>query len=175
MAGKVIMVVILILVVAFGIFIYQVAAHPKSFGLPSWLGVNGSSSAFNFTLSSPHGAQGPQGLPSVPQVQPTSQTSPAQTVITSPASSSVPVIDPSQIPAGFTLAQLSPYFHQVRFENISAGSPIFMDRSFSTITSTQTRTSTLPAGRSRRRKAGNIFLKRWISTTRLGSRQRVIL
>jgi hypothetical protein len=115
MIGKVITVIIIVVVLGLGVFVYQVAVHPKALGLPSWFGTIASSSAFNFSLSSQHPSAVPEELP------PATQTPPPQTVITSPASSSVPVIDPSQIPAGFTVAQLSPYFHQIRLESISAG------------------------------------------------------
>jgi hypothetical protein len=40
-----------------------------------------------------------------------------------PQGDNVPRIDPGEIPAGFTLGQLSPYFHKVRIAHVSPGSP----------------------------------------------------
>lgn len=117
MIGKSITIIFIIIAIGLGIFVYQIATHPMSIGLPSWSGGSASSSLFNFSLSSPHGPTGPQGIPPI--------SSSSQTIITSPASSSQPVIDPSQIPAGFTLAQLSPYFHQIRFGGVSAGTSYY--------------------------------------------------
>jgi tetrahydromethanopterin S-methyltransferase subunit B len=121
MAAKIITVVFIILAIGLGIFVYQVAVHPKSVGMSSWFGMSASSSLFNFQLNSLHAVQGPAGLPPAQQ----------QTVITSASptsgsgSTAAPTIDPSQIPPGFTLSQLSPYFHQVRFSSISAGTTNF--------------------------------------------------
>jgi len=44
------------------------------------------------------------------------------TVISSAPTSSASSVNPADIPAGFTAAQLSPYFHDVRFLGVSAGS-----------------------------------------------------
>lgn len=40
-----------------------------------------------------------------------------------PAPPISPAIDPAEIPAGFTLSQLSPYFHKVRFSNLWPAPP----------------------------------------------------
>lgn len=117
MVGKIITVIIIVLVLGFGVFVYEVATHPQAMGLPSWLGITASSSAFSFGLSS----QGPTRVP--PTLPPASPSN--GTIITSPGSSSTPAIDPSQIPAGYSLAQLSPYFHQIRLGGVSVGSAYY--------------------------------------------------
>jgi hypothetical protein len=119
MVGKVIAVIGIVILLGLGVFIYQVATHPQLLALPSFFNVSTSSSIFNFSLSSSHGPVGPQGLP---PVVPSTST---QSIITTPASSSQPVIDPSQIPAGFTVAQLSPYFHLIRFGGVTAGTSYY--------------------------------------------------
>jgi hypothetical protein len=117
MVGKIIVIIVIVLLLGFGVFIYEVIAHPHAMGLPSWFGAAASSSMFNFSLSSQRPAQGPPELP--PAVPSTT------TIITAAGSSSTPAVDPSQIPAGYTIAELSPYFHQVRFGGISAGTAYY--------------------------------------------------
>jgi hypothetical protein len=119
MIGKIVIIIVIVLVIGLGVFIYQIATHPNLVGSPSWLSAIASSSAFNFSLSSQKAPVGPKGLP------PAAPTQPQQAAIIAPASSSVPAIDPSQIPAGFTIAQLSPYFHQIRIGGVSAGTSYY--------------------------------------------------
>ncbi len=115
MIGKIVGIIGIVLLLALGVFLYQVVMHPAASGIPSsWFHGVASSSAFNFSLGSSHVAQGPSGLPAA-----------TGTYLASPSSTGAPAIDPSQIPAGYTLAELSPYFHQIRLGSVSAGTSYY--------------------------------------------------
>ena len=45
-----------------------------------------------------------------------------------PQSGAQPTVNPSEIPSGFTINQLSPYFHKVRLGSVSAGSSWYVGR-----------------------------------------------
>lgn len=116
MIGKIVGIIGIVLLLALGVFVYEVATHPAASGLPSsWFHGTSNSSWFSVSVTSPHVAQGPSGI--------SPSTGTGSSVITSASSTTggAPAIDPSQIPAGYTLAQLSPYFHQIRLGSISAG------------------------------------------------------
>lgn len=112
--------IILLALVGLGtaLFVYNIGTS-GTVKLPSWF-TTGSSSPFSF-------APGRSGIvgPATPQGPATGQGGQGQTTIAAPPSTSITVdlsmINPTEIPAGFTAAQLSPYFHEVRFGGVSAG------------------------------------------------------
>ena len=114
MPGKIAVILFIIVLLGVGLFIYHISSAPKtSSGFASWFSV-GSSSIFNY------GAGGADvTLPSITSVN----TPPQQTTISAPQSGNgtTQVINPQDIPTGFTLSQLSPFFHEVRIGGTSIG------------------------------------------------------
>jgi hypothetical protein len=119
MNGKII-VFIIILIVALGIGLYLYSSGTFANGLKGFDSlVSTSSSTFSFfsfgSSTIVHGPSTPVG-PSAPQ----------QTTISAPSSGgssgsgTTSGINPANIPAGYTAAQLSPYFHKVLFGGVSA-------------------------------------------------------
>ena len=74
----------------------------------SFLGISGSKTPVGPSISSP-----------VQQPQPTGISAPTT------GSGATATINPADIPAGYTAAELSPYFHEVRFAGVSAGTPYY--------------------------------------------------
>ncbi len=85
------------------------ASH--SFSLNSFWSLLGVSGGFHAPTSS--------SLPTSP-TQPTTISASSSGVLGS--NTSAPAINPAEIPAGYTAAQLSPYFHDVQFGSVSAAS-----------------------------------------------------
>jgi hypothetical protein len=97
------------------------------FPAPSSTGASsaGTSSLSSFwdALGFSGGSHAPIGpsLPAAPAQQTTIST-PSSGVPGSNATATTTAINPAEIPAGYTAAQISPYFHEVLFENISPAS-----------------------------------------------------
>jgi hypothetical protein len=107
MGAKIIILLFLVVVIGVGIYVFRsgVVGDALSHLTGSF---HFSSSTFILTPS-----RGPGGYYSNPAAAAPPKPLP---------SNATPTINPADIPAGFTAAQLSPYFHQVRFGGISAGS-----------------------------------------------------
>ena len=137
-------VVIVLVLISFGaaIFLFHLGTM-GGLKLPSWSGFN-SSTRFSFFPG-----QTAVTLPVIPQG---ASSEFSGTTINSPGSApqSSPslTVDPStipiaEIPEGFTAAQLSPYFHEVRFGGVSVGTyyyygTITLDASFANYNATGT-------------------------------------
>jgi hypothetical protein len=115
--------VILFIVVLLGVGVYLINSGVLTTGFN---GINSlitphssstSSSFFNFNFGSSSNFFGPSS--------PTGPTLP-QTIIAAPTPvPTASVINPADIPKGFTAAQLSPYFHEVRLGGVSAGTAYY--------------------------------------------------
>ena len=120
-AWKITIIAIVVILLGVGIFLFHLGTTGLS-GLPTF-SLFGGSVHFSFVP----GQQGPTGpvIASAPagSSQTTIGTAPKQpsTAITIVPSS----VDPAQIPAGFNTAQLSPYFHEVRFQSVSPGTSYY--------------------------------------------------
>ncbi|MDR3582002.1 MAG: hypothetical protein P4L67_01880 [Candidatus Pacebacteria bacterium] len=118
---KVAIIAFVVIVLGAGVFVFHMATS-GGIALPSFLKI-GSSTSFSFSP----GGNGPTGPVSAPGSSSGSSGASGTTVGTPngqvPASLTVDpsTIDASQIPAGYTKAQLSPYFHEVRFGGVSVG------------------------------------------------------
>jgi hypothetical protein len=130
-AVKIAIIVLIVVTLGAGLFLY----HFETTGglkIPSLFTLS-SSTHFSFFPGQKAitGPVTPAGAPS---------TAPNQTTVGASGSSSVSggavqpstsiTVDPStinaaEIPAGFTVAQLSPYFHEVRFESVSPGTSYY--------------------------------------------------
>lgn len=130
MGAKIRFIIIVIVVLGIGLYLYSSGMLVKGLKqidalIPTSSSTNfftqGSSSLSSFwnSLGFSGGSHVPVG-PSLPPAQ--------QTMIGAPASgvggdnASAPTINPAEIPAGYTAAQLSPYFHDVQFGSVSAPS-----------------------------------------------------
>jgi hypothetical protein len=101
--------IIIILIIALGVGVYLYTSGAFVHGLKDFNSLIDTSSTFSlFDFGSSTVAQGPSAPigPSTPGRQAT---------INAPTA-----VNPADIPAGYTAAQLSPYFHEVRFGTISA-------------------------------------------------------
>ncbi len=120
MGEKIWIIIIIIVALGIGFYLYSsgVAGHALGdFGsvlsFPSSTHLFGASSStstsfWSFNFSAPY-------VPTVPPGQSTITAPPAPPSLTNNP------VDPADIPAGFTAAQLSPYFQEVRFGDVSAG------------------------------------------------------
>ena len=131
MGGKIWFVIIIIVALGIGLYLYSSGAF-----ISGVRGVNaffpaptstGASHAGSSSLSAFWNDLGFSGN-SHPPIGPTIPVAPAQpTTISAPSSggggsnATAPAINPAEIPAGYTASQLSPYFHDVLFEGVSAG------------------------------------------------------
>lgn len=77
-----------------------------------------------FTLTRPGAtSSAPAGyVYSPPKYQPKPYSAPAPTPTPTPTSATTSSINPYDIPQGYTLAQLSPYFHKIRIGSLYSGS-----------------------------------------------------
>ncbi len=124
MGGKIVFIIIAIVGLGLGLYLYSsgalvtgfngfntlVSMHPGSGSSTS----NGSSSSSGSFWSFLGASNKPPVGPSFPPGE--------QPVITAPHTTATTTINPANIPAGFTAAQLSPYFQKVRFAGVSAAS-----------------------------------------------------
>ena len=110
MGGKIWFIVMVIIALGLGLYLYSSGAFVN--GLKSFNSLISASSTFSFfDLNSSTVAHGPSA--------PIGPPPPDQHAIA--PSSVAPTINPADIPAGYTLAQISPYFHEVLFGTVSAG------------------------------------------------------
>jgi hypothetical protein len=114
---------IFVVIIIAGIILYVLTSGVllKGFSALSSLMPNSTSSAgfslFHFGSSTPFGPPnifGPSPTPSVPP--------PSSPTITGSSANAIP---PSEIPAGYTAAQLSPFFHQVHLAGVSAANAYY--------------------------------------------------
>jgi hypothetical protein len=129
---KIAVIALILLALGVGIFLFHLGTT-GGFALPSWSGFS-SSTQFSF-LPGQHATT----LPVIPQGSPSEFSGTTISAAGGSAgsggsgaaqpSTSI-TIDPStisaaNIPAGFTAAQLSPYFHEVRFGSVSPGTSYY--------------------------------------------------
>jgi hypothetical protein len=130
--GKVVFIIIIIVALGVGLYLYSSGAFANGVkGVDALLPAptsTGSSSASSSSWSSFWNTLGFSGGSHAP-IGPSLPAAPAQqTTIGAPSSgasgsnAAVAAINPADIPAGYTAAQLSPYFHDVLFGSISAAS-----------------------------------------------------
>jgi hypothetical protein len=131
--GKVLIVIIIILVLAAGLYVYHLGASGKLTFTSLFPNSSSSSSSpfsliplFRSTETGPQGPAGPSGGGGT-YIGPTQSGGSGSAAGTASAPSIT--IDPSTIPAseiptGFTAAQLSPYFREVQFAGVSAGNAV---------------------------------------------------
>ncbi len=107
MGGKIAFMFVMIIVAGIGLYLYQSGAIGNGFNFLNSLSTRTSTTPTYFSSSPSSGSGGtkPPPQPSPPPPPPT------------PA----PYMNPADIPPGYTVAQLSPYFHIVRFGSISPG------------------------------------------------------
>ena len=137
MGGKIKAILIAVVVIGVAVYIYNSGIFSKGAdGLGSLLSFPSSSStaASSSASSSERSSSSSSaswlswfGIGNGPAVGPSIPPGPPPTTIESPGSAGqAPVaINPANIPAGFTLAQLSPYFGEVNFGGVSAGSAYY--------------------------------------------------
>ncbi len=115
MGGKIGFIIIIIIALGLGLYLYSSGAFVngiKSFN--TLISASSTLSFFNIGSSSiPHGPSAPIGL-----------SMPEGTTIAPPSSGNgATTVNPADIPAGYTAAQISPYFQKVRIAGISAATP----------------------------------------------------
>ena len=115
MGAKIGVIIFVIIALGVGVYLYSSGAFMNGLnGFNSMISTSSTFSFFNFSSSSiAHGPSTPIG----PKT-PTAQT---QATAISASSSATTTVNPADIPAGYTLAQLSPYFKKVRLSGVSAG------------------------------------------------------
>ncbi len=115
MGGKIIFIIIIIIALGVGLYLYSSGAFVNGLkGFNSLFSPSSTLSFFRFGSSTTvHGPSISIG-PSSPQEQPG---------ISAPAA--ITTINPADIPAGYTAAQLSPYFQEVRIASISPGTSYY--------------------------------------------------
>jgi hypothetical protein len=139
MGGKIVFIIIIVVGLGLGLYLYNSGALVKGVGgfnslFPAPTSVSTSTAASGSGASTSTGSSFWSFLglpstnahitgPSIPPGEPASQP----TTIGAPSSGggTANVINPADIPAGFTAAQLSPYFHEVRFGGISPGTSYY--------------------------------------------------
>ncbi len=125
--ARAIMILIFIVVIGVGIFLAHsgFVSGLKSFtsGLTRLFPPSSSSSSSQGGVSSTQPASSQSAPPSVPWYE-QSSTPPANSSAAVPwyEQTGTSSINPSDIPTGYTIDQLSPYFHRVRLRYVSAGS-----------------------------------------------------
>jgi hypothetical protein len=121
MGGKIWFIIIIIVGLGIGLYLYSSGAFVN--GIKEFNSLVNTSSTFTFfSLGSStiaHGPSTPIG-PAAPV-----GTSGSQETSVSAPSSATTTINPADIPAGYTLAQLSPYFQKVRLSGVSAGTSYY--------------------------------------------------
>ena len=117
MGAKIGFIIIIIVALGVGVYLYSSGAFVN--GLKGFNSMIDASSTFSFfdlgSSSIAHGPSAPIG-PAAPQAQGSSAGAP---------SSATTTINPANIPKGYTLAQLSPYFQKVRLSGVSAGTSYY--------------------------------------------------
>jgi hypothetical protein len=129
MGAKIGFIIIIIIALGIGLYLYSSGAFTNGvkgigalFPAPS---STGASATGSFSLSSFWNALGFSSSSHAP-IGPSLPPAPArQTTISAPSSgtggsNATTAINPAEIPAGYTAAQLSPYFHEVVFGSVSA-------------------------------------------------------
>jgi hypothetical protein len=136
MGAKIWFIIIIIVALGIGLYLYSSGAFMNGvkgidtfFPAPTSTRSSGASSSSLSSFWNSLGIFGGSHAPIGPSLPP---AAPAQkTTISAPASgaggsnvtaSATTTINPAEIPAGYTAAQLSPYFHKVLFGTVSAGS-----------------------------------------------------
>jgi hypothetical protein len=112
--------IIILIIIALGVGVYLYSSGAFVNGLKGFNSAFSASSTFSFfDFGSSSVARGPSAPigPAAPQAQATSAGS--------ASSSATTTINPANIPAGYTLAQLSPYFQKVRLSGVSAGTSYY--------------------------------------------------
>lgn len=138
MGGKtVVFIIIVIIGLGLGLYLYNSGAFTKGVNEFNALVPPPSSSSSQGTGSSASSSGGGSfwsflGIPSLgssiagPSIPPPQQQ---ESIITAPSSGSPatgnPNITPANIPAGFTAAQLSPYFQEIRLSGVSPGTSYY--------------------------------------------------
>ena len=136
MGAKIWFIIIIIVALGIGLYLYSSGAFTNGvkgigtlFPAPSSTGSSntGSSAASSSSWNSFWNDLGLSGSAHAPIGPSLPSTAPAQqATITSAGSSgnnaTAPAINPAEIPAGYTAAQLSPYFHDVLFGSVYAAS-----------------------------------------------------
>lgn len=133
MGAKIWLIIIIIIALGVGLFIYTSGAlvsGVKGFNALFPAPSSTKSSIFgNFSLNALWNEFGVSSSSHAPTLPTLSSGSSQGTTISAPSSgagdnggSVTSTINPADIPAGYTAAQLSPYFHKVRFGSISAAS-----------------------------------------------------
>jgi hypothetical protein len=149
MSGKIKFIIIVIVGLGIGPYLYSSGAFTKGVGgFNAVFSPPSSSSTHGTSSSTASSSGGPSfwsflGLPSTgshpagPSISPPDQQAPiitappggsggySGTVNTNPAVNSNPNLNPANIPPGFTLAQLSPYFHEIRLSSVAPGTPFY--------------------------------------------------
>jgi hypothetical protein len=109
---------ILLIVVICGIVLYVASSNifGKLGGMLSSLAPKPPTTVYSNTAPSSGGSTLSSGSPSW-----TSGSASASTSVAANQQPTTPTINPSDIPAGYTLAQLSPFFHQITFGSLYSG------------------------------------------------------
>jgi hypothetical protein len=117
MGGRIKSVFFVILIAGVVLYIFSSGILSGGFNALNTLIPHPTSSTFGFGSStSLFGPPGLFGSAPAPYLPPPTGSAPAG----SPPPATNPSLTPSQIPAGYTAAQISPYFHEVRFSQVSA-------------------------------------------------------
>jgi hypothetical protein len=127
MGAKIWFIIIIIVALGIGLYLYTSGAFVSGVkGVNALLPAPSSttsSASHAFSWSSFWDALGMSGGSHAPTL-PSLPAPPQQTTISAPSSgvggSNAPAINPAEIPAGYTAAQISPYFHDVLLGSISA-------------------------------------------------------
>jgi hypothetical protein len=115
MGGKIGFIIILIVALGIGLYLYSSGALVN--GLSGFNSLISTSSTFSLFSKGSSTVQGPRA-----------PLGPTVTTISAPPSDApiaTTTINPADIPAGFTMVQLSPYFHKIRFGGVSAANSYY--------------------------------------------------
>jgi len=114
-------VIILFLVFIFGVVIYAVNSNiVGKLGSPIGSLFHMNTASWFIHTSSTLSAPPPES-----NLTPTLAPAPPTPSNVATSSSAAPTINPSEIPPGFTLAELSPYFKKITFDGVSAGNSYY--------------------------------------------------
>lgn len=132
MGGKIKTILLAVVIIGIAVYIFNSGIFTKgASGLGSLLAFPSSSSTATSSSGSSASSSSSWlswfGIGSGPATGPTIPPGPPPTTIESPqaAGQTAPAINPANIPAGFTLAELSPYFGEVNFGGVSAGNAYY--------------------------------------------------
>ncbi len=124
MGAKIVIIIIIIVALGLGLYLYSSGVLVKGIHIGSLTATSTSSQSSFWSSLGFSGFHPPVG----PSIPPGQQQSPSQTVISAPSAGSgttTATINPADIPAGYTAAQLSPYFQQVRLAGVSPGTSYY--------------------------------------------------